>query len=48
MDGVHVEEYLPMTKIGKKTPLGMGRETAIATKTYCRKKIFIYYNYCEY
>ena len=25
----------PMMKIGKKTPLGMGRETAIATKMYC-------------
>ena len=28
----------PMMKIGKKTPLGMGRETAIATKMYCGKK----------
>ena len=28
-------------KIGKKTPLGMGRETAIATKTYCGRKTLL-------
>ena len=30
MDG-----HSPITKMGKKTPLGMGKATAIATKTYC-------------
>ena len=46
--------YLPITKMGKKTPLGMGRATEMATKIYWTTNIHTFlkltismYSYAE-
>ena len=37
----HSLTHSPMTKIGKKTPLGIGRATDMATKINCKEKVVL-------